>query len=58
MVLNSDFPIAFSEQHLTYTPLSALLIGASRFVLAYFFSLSNNFSFLYLSLYTTFESET
>jgi hypothetical protein len=28
---------AFSEHHLTYTPISGLLIGASRSVLAYFF---------------------
>jgi hypothetical protein len=48
---------AFSEHHLTYTLISGLLIGASRSVLAYFFSLSNNFSFC-ISLYTTFESET
>jgi hypothetical protein len=39
------------------SPLSELLIGASRSVLI-FFCPSNNFSFLYLSLYITFESET
>jgi hypothetical protein len=47
----------FSEQELSYTPISELLIGASRSMLAYFLP-SNNFSFLYLSLYTIFESET
>jgi hypothetical protein len=46
---------AFSEHYLTYTT-SDLLIRASRSVLAYF--LPSNFSFLYLSLYTTFESKT
>jgi hypothetical protein len=48
---------AFSEQALRYTPISRLLIGASRSMLAYFLP-SNKFSFLYLSLYRTFESET
>jgi hypothetical protein len=47
----------FFEQGLSYTLLSRLLIGASRSVLVFFLQ-SHNFSFLYLSFYTTFESET
>jgi hypothetical protein len=50
--------ITFSEHHLTYTLVSGLLIGASMIRAGLFFSLFNNFSFLYLSLYTTFESVT
>jgi hypothetical protein len=50
--------IAFSEHHLTCTLISGLLIGASRSVLAYFLPSLTTSLFLYLSLYTTFESVT
>jgi hypothetical protein len=49
---------AFSEHHLTHTFISGLLIGASRFVLAFFLPSLTISLFLYLSLYTTFKSET
>jgi hypothetical protein len=39
----------FSEQGVSYTPLSRPLIGASRSVLVFYFALSNNFSFFYIS---------
>jgi hypothetical protein len=48
----------FSEQALRYTSNIWAINWCIKIVLSYFFALSNNFSFLYLSLYTTFESKT
>jgi hypothetical protein len=55
--IKSEKERGFSKHLLSYTPLFELLIGASRCVLA-LFSLSNNFSFLFFSHYTTFEAKT
>jgi hypothetical protein len=48
--------IVFSEHHFTYTPIS--VNSCIKIRAGLFFALSNNFSFLYLSYYITFESET
>jgi hypothetical protein len=43
---------------LSYTPYLRVVNRCIKIRAVLIFALSNNFSFLYLSLYTTFESET